>query len=353
MNVNSLAIDEGGATRKLITWLLILGLMAILIPASTMALSKTYTLDADFDEGTLLNVNHDTPNNDQIQLNATTTPFPFINIAASARGTVVRINTQTGQIIGEYKTAPDGRGLNPSRTTVDLFGNVWVGNRNESAGGQGSVTKIGLIIGGTRVNADGTPNPAGQYLKPPFDYSTVADQDSDGLIKTSYGLGNILPWTNAGAVDDNGGVLTAEDESIIHYVRTSGTNVRTVAVDANNDVWVGGLGNRVHEKIDTNTGTIVAGTTFSAGPISGRIRRTGRRQWHSLVGVPVQRSSAGGYQSRHPNVDSRQSGDDIVRPWDRHERQHLAEQFRCEHRSEDKPGRSHPGDLPYGRSRRR
>ena len=90
-----------------------------------------YTTDADFDQGTLVSVNHDAPYNDQLQLDSITKPFPFINVAASGRGTVVRANTETGEIVGEYHTAPEGRGLNPSRTTVDLYGNVWTANRDE------------------------------------------------------------------------------------------------------------------------------------------------------------------------------------------------------------------------------
>ena len=90
-----------------------------------------YTTDADFDKGTMVSVNHDAPNNNQLQLDSQTKPFPFINVAASGRCTVVRTNTETGEIVGEYRTAPEGRGLNPSRTTVDLFGNVWTANRNE------------------------------------------------------------------------------------------------------------------------------------------------------------------------------------------------------------------------------
>lgn len=229
----------------------------------------TYTLDADFDGGTLLNVNHDAPNNNQLQLNKTTAPFPFVNIAASARGTAVRIDVNTGAILGEYFTAPDGMGRDPSRTTVDQQGNVWVSNRAEAgvSGGQpkGSLTRIGLIIGGARSNADGTPNPAGQYLKSPFQYNTCIDRDGDGLIKTSSGLANILPWTNTGGADSDGGVSTAEDECVINYTRVSGTNTRTVAVDANNDVWTGGLGNQSHEKISGVTGLPVAGTQVNAG----------------------------------------------------------------------------------------
>ena len=96
----------------------------------------------------MVSVNHDFPNNDQLQLDPVISSFPFINVAASGRGTVVRANTLTGEIVGEYRTAPEGRGLNPSRTTVDLFGSVWTANRNEGdlidGVPHGSAVKIGL-----------------------------------------------------------------------------------------------------------------------------------------------------------------------------------------------------------------
>ena len=191
--------------------------------------------------------------------------FPFINVAASGRGTMVRINTETGAIIGEYRTAPNGYGLNPSRTTVDKLGNVWIGNRDEQGGltdpgglgsvAHGSAVKIGLVVGGTRMDALGAPDAGGQYLHPPFDYNTCIDRNGDGLIKTSRGLGDILAWNAAtdgaggadGAGDTNadgrgvGTVLDAEDECILVYQRMPGAwGVRHVSVDRNNDVWVGG-----------------------------------------------------------------------------------------------------------------
>lgn len=230
-----------------------------------------YTTDTDFDKGAIFNLNHDTPKHDQLQLNKTTKPFPFVNIAASGRGTIVRIDVNTGAILGEYRTSPSGMGQNPSRTTVDQFGNVWVANRNEygysPAGSntpKGSIARVGLIIGGTRVNADGTPNPTGQYLKPPFQYNTCIDRNGDDFIKTSRGLGNILAWTNTGGADTHGGVSTAEDECIINYTRVIGTGTRTLAVDANNDVWVGG-DNTAHEKVSGVTGQPVPGTQFNLG----------------------------------------------------------------------------------------
>jgi streptogramin lyase len=232
--------------------------------SAVSGLSATYTNDADFDEGSLLNVNHTAPNNNQLQLNKVTTPFPFVNIAASGRGTAVRIDVNTGQILGEYFTSPSGMAKNPSRTTVDKFGNVWVGNRDESTGGKGSIARIGLVVGGTRVNADGTPNASGQFLKAPFNYNTCVDRSGDGLIKTSTGLGNILGWSNAGGANTNGGVTTADDECIINFTRVTGTGTRTVAVDANNDLWTGGA-DTDHEKVDGVTGQPVPGTQFNLG----------------------------------------------------------------------------------------
>ena len=68
-------------------------------------------------------------------------------------------------------------------------------------------------------------------------------------------MGDIKDWPT--------GILTIghldQDECIIHYVRTAGTNVRTVAVDGLNNVWVGGLGNRVHQLLDS-TGNPVSGS---------------------------------------------------------------------------------------------
>ncbi|MFN3307198.1 MAG: hypothetical protein ACK42Z_08455, partial [Candidatus Kapaibacteriota bacterium] len=128
--------------------------------------------------------------------------FKFINIPASNRGTVIRIDVDSFKIVGEYYTYPNGQG-NPSRTTVDALGNVWVGNRNDNCG----ATKIALVVGGTRCDSLGRPNPNGLYLKPPFDWVSVGDwrkldRNKDGLIKTSRGLLDTLPWKEKNAPDD-------------------------------------------------------------------------------------------------------------------------------------------------------
>ena len=119
----------------------------------------------------MLNVNHDAPNNDQLQLNEAGEPFNFIWVAVSSKGTVVKMDTLTGAVLGEYRTAPQGRGLNPSRTTVDNNGSVWAANRNESGRvtqnaiapdmppvdqRMGSAVHIGLEENGQCVDRDGS-----------------------------------------------------------------------------------------------------------------------------------------------------------------------------------------------------
>jgi streptogramin lyase len=219
--------------------------------------------DPNADRGTLINV-WDDPSG-QLQRNPVpeTTPPPYICVAVSGRGTLVRIDTRTGQVLGEYYSAPNGRGRNPSRTTVDLDGSAWASNRDEADNNKGSVVKVGLLIGGTRCNADGTNDPNGQYLKPPFEYNTCQDRNADGLIKTSRGVGDVLPWPNTGGADNNGGVSTAEDECVCQYTRVSGTAARHISVNSQNDVWVGGYGNKSFDLLDSDTGQSLA--TFNAG----------------------------------------------------------------------------------------
>jgi YVTN family beta-propeller protein len=210
-----------------------------------------YTLDADFDQGTLVNVNHNAPNIDQLQLDSQATPFNFIWVAASARGTIVKIDTQSGAILGEYLSAPNGRARNPSRTTVDGNGNVWTANRDEAVGDSGSAIKIGLIENGQCV-----------------------DRNGDGDIDTSTGLGDIRPWPNGGGIDDGGGVSTAEDECILIYQRLpNAPNARHVSVDAQNNVWVGGYPfvPTTFHKLNGATGAIMASFSPQCGGYGGLI----------------------------------------------------------------------------------
>ncbi len=215
---------------------------------------KKYTRDSDFDQGAMVNLNHNLPNNNRLQLNEHLTTFPFIWIALSGKGTIAKIHTETGKIVGEYISSPQGRGRNPSRTTVDLKGNVWVGNRGESQGGVGSAVHIGCL-----------------------ENSQCIDRNQNGRIDTSTGLGDVKPWPNTGGQDNNGGVSTAEDECIIHYVRGGNAATRHLTVDKNNNIWIGGYsGQRRFVLADGNTGEIIQrAEPFECGGYGGLIDGNG------------------------------------------------------------------------------
>lgn len=136
---------------------------------------RTFTDDADFDDGTLINVHHDEPN--ELQRCQHARPLPFLWVPDQAHGTVNRIYTGNdptigyrGEVLGEYLTAPNNAGASPSRTAVDLDGNLWATNRNDDNDGTGSAVKIGLTIGGAAcpfrsrsppiVNATADPEPS-------------------------------------------------------------------------------------------------------------------------------------------------------------------------------------------------
>jgi hypothetical protein len=295
------------ARRTAVAALGTLTVCAALLPVGATAApvsgtTVTYTSSADFDQGTLQDVNH-TATTDQLQLNQTQTFFPYVNVAASDRGTVLRIDVNTGQIIGEWWSAPNGRARNPSRTTVDKFGNTWLSNRDEGEGGKGSVTRIGVVQGGTRVLADGSADPNGDYLKPPFAYNTCRDRNGDGLIATSRGRGDVRPWLNTGGVDNDGGVETATDECLITYSRVAGANTRTVAVDAQNDLWTGGA-DMDHEKLSGNDGSPIDGTqvNFGCGGYGGLIDKAGTL-WSARFGANLLRYEPATHSARCLGTD--------------------------------------------------
>ncbi len=213
--------------------------------------SVHYSLDEDFDRGRLFNAHHDAPFSDQLQVSDRIKPFPFIWIAASGRGTIVKIDTRTGAVLGEYSTTPDNRNSHdPSRTTVALDGSAWVGNRRDG----GSVLHVGLP-----------------------ELNQCIDRNGNGAIETSTGYGDILPWSNPGNVDSGGGVTTARDECILHYVRVKPTRTRHVTLDRDNNVWISGFEGSfsgTFQLIDGQTGEILRTEgPFGCGGYGGFVDR--------------------------------------------------------------------------------
>jgi hypothetical protein len=165
--------------------------------------------------------------------------FSVIWIANSPEGTVSKIDTQSATELARYRTGPSSDS-DPSRTSVNLQGDVAVANRS------GSVTKIASEV------------------------ERCLDQDGDGTITTSRGPDDMLPW--------------GEDECVLWHHETgfasnSNSNEggpRAIAWNAGADgnpcvpqadVWIGWRDqpeSRVIVRLlDGQTGTSVGETTIT------------------------------------------------------------------------------------------
>jgi streptogramin lyase/C4-type Zn-finger protein len=181
--------------------------------------TKVYTSDADFDLGVMDGVEHSTTPN-QLQLSVQGSTLPFIWVANSGESTVSKMNTETGCELGRYRTGPSsGSGENPSRTTVDINGDLWVGNRSSD-----TATKIALTP--TDTNGDGT-------------ITTSQDTNGNCLIEPD----EVLAW--------------GTDEAVLLRIEVD-SGPRGVAIDANNNVWIGGYsGARSMGYYDGETGALI------------------------------------------------------------------------------------------------
>ena len=202
--------------KKMFLFGLCIVIVGLMLSANVMAASLTFTENADWNLGTLTSTTTDPPpdtGDGHIRLEENLlTQFNHIWVALSGRDGVARIDTDYveptiageydgdqhvtltemtnagGPVMGEYLSHPNGRAGNPSRTTTDLNGDVWVGNRNEAGGGQGSAVKI-------------SANPTGTTSSGIWNGSTF----------------DRLGWNNAGNADSNGGTSTAQDTAIEHH----------------------------------------------------------------------------------------------------------------------------------------
>ncbi|MEN8219058.1 MAG: Calx-beta domain-containing protein [Pseudomonadota bacterium] len=196
--------------------LAIIGASALIFQSSILfAGTKIYTSDADFGMGIMDGVEHSTTSN-QLQLSVEGSTLPFIWVANSGESTVSKINTETGCELGRYRTGPGTE--NPSRTTVDINGDLWVGNRDSD-----TATKIALTP--TDTNGDGT-------------ITTSQDTNGNCLIESS----EVLAW--------------GTDEAVLLRINVD-AGPRAVAIDANNNVWIGGYSGRNMGYYNGETGALI------------------------------------------------------------------------------------------------
>jgi hypothetical protein len=211
--------------------------------------------------------------------------LPFAWLANNDESTVSKFDTRTGQEVARYFAVipVDGRpnpsggvgnpnGLrgnaanNPSRTAVDLFGDVWIANRAVNT--QGSVTKIASTLAGCRER-NGVPG-----------IQTSRDLNGDGKISTNPADGELITptdWADAAQYD----------ECILHSTPLGGATASAVKARAlaisrgaqgtAGDIWVGLHDTNTLVKLDPVTGQQVPASsssqsiTLSFGPYGAAV----------------------------------------------------------------------------------
>lgn len=229
------------AYKKLFWVITTITLGLLIFSGVAFAADRTYTLDSDFNEGNFIGVEHDTIHN-QLQLSKQNVTLPFIWVPNNDN-TVSKVDTITGKELGRYRVAPNVVDAEPSRTTIDLNGNCYVGNRSA-----GTVVKIGLVE-------------VGEYV----------DRNGDGIIQTSQDLNvdgiiagaEILPWGQDECVLFETVLIPGKEGVFVPGTYTGGyandywnPGPRSLAIDAQNNIWVGCYGTRKFHYIDGQTGTI-------------------------------------------------------------------------------------------------
>lgn len=183
--------------------------------------------------------------------------FSYIWVANSAQGTVSKIDTQTMVELGRYRVRPDSAG-SPSRTSVNLVGDVAVANRTggiaklyaledrcvESNGVPGIQTSTGaadiLPWGEDECLAWYTPTPNGQNQQRPIAWTAGTFDERacawvEQKIWTTAAVANTAGTVVAMRLDGDTGVV--EVEVPVPELSTGSFGPYGGAVDANADFW--------------------------------------------------------------------------------------------------------------------
>lgn len=184
----------------------------------------------------------------------------YIWIANSAEGTLSKLCTLDGREMGRYVTSPQGASGDPSRTSVNLHGDMVVTNRDPSPG-PSSVTK---------------------FAAEPVD---CIDRNGDTIIQTSTGGDDVLAW--------------GEDECMIWNTElppggSGSMGCRATAWQGDEDpdtgegghVWIGCMMNQRVYEIDGDTGEVLGDWDGGVGHYGGAMDGLGNF-WTVAMGCTV------------------------------------------------------------------
>ncbi|MBI5387747.1 MAG: hypothetical protein HZA90_24055 [Verrucomicrobia bacterium] len=213
---------------------------------STNPVGRTFTSDADFEEGQRIGTVYRA---DQLELATQPVTLPFIFVPNSNEGTVSKVDTVTGRELGRYRVG-SGTSSNPSRTTVDQFGSCYVANRH-----YGTVVKIGLLEAGQYFDRNGNGVP-----------DTSFDANGDGDITGS----EILPWGQDECVLYEVVIIPGKEGTFTpgtftgSYGSYNSAGARSIAADHDGNVWAGNYTAKHYYLIEGGTGQILRTNDLTA-----------------------------------------------------------------------------------------
>jgi len=197
----------------------------------------------DYAAGTYINTQSI---NDYLELSSDLDTLRYLWVANAAESSVSKIDTVIHEEVARYYTGPgdSSGGHSPSRTAVDSYGNVWVGNRL----GERSAVKIAGHI------------------------SYCVDRNGNSMIDTSHEVNGIA------GIQTSEMLTWGEDECVLLWpdLTDSGDRgPRAVAIDLNGYAWVGLYNDQEVVKLDPNTGAELARLSVNGHPYGAAIDGNG------------------------------------------------------------------------------
>ncbi|MBW2261459.1 MAG: hypothetical protein JRG91_05745 [Deltaproteobacteria bacterium] len=187
----------------------------------------------------------------------------YIWIANSAEGTLSKLCTLDGVEMGRYVTSPQGASGDPSRTSVNLHGDMVVTNRDPSPG-PSSVTKFAAE-----------------------DYDCI---DRNGIpgIQTSTGGDDVLPWGEDECMIWNTPLPPGGGGMAMGCRATAWQGDEDPDTGLGGHVWIGCMMNQKAYEIDGDTGEVLdpAGYNAGVGPYGGAMDGLGNF-WMVAMGCTV------------------------------------------------------------------
>jgi hypothetical protein len=178
----------------------------------------------------------------------------YIWIANSAEGTLSKLCTLDGVEVGRYVTSALGASGDPSRTSVNLHGDMVVTNRDpggETPAGPSSVTKFAAEL------------------------EDCIDRNGDTVIQTSTGATDVKPWGEDECMLWNTTLPTAGASSPIGARATAWDGTEDGYTGDGGFVWIGALTTGGVFKLDGGTGAVVETVHVTNQPYGGAMDGVG------------------------------------------------------------------------------